>query len=187
MITIKNGATSGEFLPSLGYVQTRGGLGRLILPLTRWLRAVNTERFMGPGQRHLDIGCGDGYFLKRSKCEERFGLDKILGDEISDRLEFPDSYFDYVTLLAVIEHVHDPAGLIKEIARVLKPGGRLVMTTPKRASEWLINIYTRDIEEEHEQYFDLDTMQELVGDNFRIAGYHSFIFGLNQAFCMEKI
>ena len=175
MITIKGGVTSGEFLAPLGYIQTRGVLGRLVLPITRWLRAANTERYMGPGQRHLDIGCGDGYFLKRSQCEERFGL------------EFPDNYFDYVTLLAVIEHVHDPAGLIKEIARVVKPGGHLIMTTPKRASEWLINLYARDIEEEHEQYFDLETMKELVSGDFEIAGYHSFIFGLNQAFSLQKI
>jgi ubiquinone/menaquinone biosynthesis C-methylase UbiE len=187
MITIQNGVISGNFLPPLGYVKTRGGLGRFVLPVTRWLRAINTERYMGPSERHLDIGCGDGYFLKRSKCEECFGLDKILGDNIADRLEFPDAYFDYVTLLAVIEHVHDPAGMIKEIARVLKPGGRLIMTTPKRRAEWLINLYAKDIEEEHEQYFDRKTMQELAGGNFEIAGYHCFIFGLNQTFCLRKV
>ena len=80
MITITEDGIQGVPLEHLGYVKKRGYLGQMVLPVTRWLRAVNAEKYMGPGKRHLDIGCGDGYFLKRSKCTERCGLDKLLGD-----------------------------------------------------------------------------------------------------------
>ena len=84
-------------------------------------RAVNIERYMGEGERHLDIGCGDGYFLRRSKCPERIGLDRLLCDDIDDHLDFLDHHFDYVTMLAVIEHIEEPRRLLAEIARVLSP------------------------------------------------------------------
>ena len=53
---------------------------------------------MGKGERHLDIGCGDGHFLRRSKCRERVGLVLLLGDDIGDHLDFPDDYFDHVSI-----------------------------------------------------------------------------------------
>jgi ubiquinone/menaquinone biosynthesis C-methylase UbiE len=148
------------------------------------MRAINSERYMGAGERHLDIGCGDGYFLFRSKCRERIGLDKLLGDDIAQGLDFPDSHFDYVTMLAVIEHLPDPGDLLGEIARVLKPDGRLVFTTPKHAAEALIRLYVRDIDEQHETYFDLDAVRRLAAPNFDVTGYHTFLLGLNQVFCL---
>jgi ubiquinone/menaquinone biosynthesis C-methylase UbiE len=141
---------------------------------------------MDPRERILDIGCGDGYFLLRSKCIERYGLDKRTGDDVTDSLDFPDSYFDYVTMLAVIEHIADPAALIKDIHRVLKPKGRLIFTTPKRQAEVLIRLYVKSVEEEHETYYDLNRVKQLAGDVYDVLGHHTFIFGLNQCFCLEK-
>lgn len=115
---------------------------RYVLPITRWLRAINAEKYMNARQRHLDIGCGDGYFLRRSKCNERYGLDKLIGDEVNDTLDFPYNYFDYVTMLAVIEHLFQPEELISEIWQVLKPDGKLIITTPKKADEFLILLYS---------------------------------------------
>jgi SAM-dependent methyltransferase len=43
----------------------------------------------------------------------------------------PDDCADVVVLLHVIEHVPDPIGTLKEIHRVLKPGGRLIAETPR--------------------------------------------------------
>jgi len=95
MIKITPQGESGQTIKPLSYVKGRGLLARLVLPITRWLRARNAERYMLPSQisrqhdgqssltacRHLDIGCGDLFFLRRSKCTERFGLDKLLGDD----------------------------------------------------------------------------------------------------------
>jgi hypothetical protein len=60
------------------------------------------------------------------------------------------------------------------------------MTTPKEAAEFLIHLYVRDIEEEHEIYFDLKSMREVCRGMFEVTGYNTFIMGLNQVFCLEK-
>lgn len=187
MIKLSKNGRFDKNIESLAYIKRRGVVGRIILPITRYLRAVNAEKYMKPAERHLDIGCGDGYFLRRSKCRERFGLDKLLGDEVIDKLDFPDSYFDYVTMLAVIEHVSCPESIFKEVARVLKTGGRFIVTTPRKSADLLIKIYAKNIDEEHESYFDYERMAKLTETMFEIVAYHRFIFGLNQVFCFEKV
>lgn len=186
MMKMSKNGQFGKNLESFAYIKGRGLVGRIILPITRYLRAINAEKYMKPAERHLDIGCGDGYFLRRSKCQERFGLDKLLGNEVIDKLDFPDSYFDYVTMLAVIEHVSCPEDIFNEVARVLKTGGRFIITTPRKSADLFIKIYAKDIDEVHELYFDYDRMAKLAGTMFGIIAYSRFIFGLNQVFCLEK-
>ncbi len=186
MIVIDSRDEKGAALDALGYVPHRGILGKLILPVTRYLRAANVKRYISPAERLLDIGCGDGYFLRRAPFEERFGLDKRLGDNVDKGLPFDAEFFDCVTMLAVIEHISDPRSLLKEIHRVLKPGGRIVLTTPKKGADALIRIYVKGIDDEHDTYFDRKTLTELAGDEFEVSGFHTFIFGLNQAFCLTK-
>jgi len=187
MIKLTGEGQSGALPPSFAYAGKFDLAAHFILPVTRYLRAVNTEKYIVPAQRHLDIGCGDGYFLQRSRCEERFGLDPLMGDKIEDRLDFPDDHFDYVTMLAVIEHIADPMPLLREIARILKPGGKWVATTPKYAADRLIRLYVRHVaEHEHEVYYDLESFKALTEPLFEMVGHHTFIFGLNQVFCLKK-
>jgi SAM-dependent methyltransferase len=47
-----------------------------------------------------------------------------------DRLPFPDAVFDAVAVVDMLEHVPDEAAFVAELARVTKPGGRLVVNTP---------------------------------------------------------
>lgn len=186
MLKITKEGEFGNTAKPFSYAAGWNLLTGFVLPITRWLRAINAEKYMNTGQRHLDIGCGDGYFLRRSTCDERYGLDTLLGDEVKDTLEFPDNYFDYVTMLAVIEHLPQPEELIGEIWRVLKPNGRLIITTPPKSAEFFILFYSPDIKSEHKSYFDMSRIKNLAGDNFKIVGHHTFIFGLNQAFCLQK-
>jgi SAM-dependent methyltransferase len=51
-------------------------------------------------------------------------------------LPFPDGSFDAVLAFEVVEHVEDDTGLIDEIARVSRPGGVLILSTPVHASMW---------------------------------------------------
>ena len=186
MLKITPTETSGAQMEQFGYIAGRKGIARIMLPITRFLRAVNAERYIEPRERLLDIGCGDGYFLRRSTCNERYGLDKRTGDDVVDTLHFPGCYFDYVTMLAVIEHIADPTALVKEIHRVLKPGGRFIFTTPKQRAEFLIRFYVKNIDEEHEVYYDRDSVRQLAGNFFDLFGHHTYMFGLNQVFCLIK-
>ncbi len=53
-----------------------------------------------------------------------------------DALPFPDGSFDAVLAFEVLEHVEDDTGLLDEIARVSRPGGVLILSTPVHASMW---------------------------------------------------
>ena len=109
--------------------------------------------------RLLDVGCAAGFFLVEAAvhyavrgveisefssrfARERFGLDVATGT-LHDAA-FAAAQFDLVTLWDVIEHVADPAAVLAEVARVLAPGGRVVLTTGdigsgyarKRGAHW---------------------------------------------------
>ena len=60
-----------------------------------------------------------------------------------ERLPFPDSAFDYVSSHEVIEHVEDPAVVLHEFWRVLKPGGVCAIATPNGASWWIEHLRQR--------------------------------------------
>lgn len=96
------------------------------------------------GGRLLDVGCAAGFFLAEAKtfydvqgvelsdwssayARDRLGLNVFTGTLQDAAL--PADHFDIVTLWDVIEHVPDPVPLLAEAARVLKPGGRLVLST----------------------------------------------------------
>jgi SAM-dependent methyltransferase len=174
----------------LGYIEGRGVPGRLAMRVTRFLRARTALRYLPPdlarGGRHLDIGCGDGYFLQRSPAAVRHGMDRLTGQAVEDGIPFADGAFDVVTMLAVIEHLDDPAPVIEDIDRVLAPGGRLVLTTPKRAAEWIIGVYARDIGEAHTRYYTLDSLKALAGERFDLVAADTFCLGLNQVICFRK-
>ena len=96
-----------------------------------------------PTGRILDIPAGPGYLLKdlqgtgftgvaadidtRLHCLE--GVEYAAVD-MSDTFAFPDASFDYVVSIEGIEHIQNHFAFLAEVRRVLKPGGRLLLTTP---------------------------------------------------------
>lgn len=97
------------------------------------------------GKSLLDVGSGEGLFLKLAAARgfSAVGCDysprssyapgvKVVQGTLDQTggLPFPDQSFDIVTLWAVIEHMRDPGAALREIRRVLKPGGYLFCDTP---------------------------------------------------------
>lgn len=100
--------------------------------------------------RLLDVGCGDGAFLARMKslgwdpvgvepdekaataAKARFDGEVFIGT--LEAAGFADQSFDAITLSHVIEHVGDPQELLGRCRRLLRKGGRVVVTTPNAES-----------------------------------------------------
>ena len=62
----------------------------------------------------------------------RYGLRISIAVAAGERLPYPDAAFDLVTCLDVLEHVEDAEAVLREMKRVLKPGGTVLTTVPNR-------------------------------------------------------
>jgi len=104
-------------------------------------------RLIGTGNHAIEVGCGDGQFGARVAAVYRHyigfdiaeravalararGLDAQLHDIGLGPLPVAGASADLVIALDVLEHVFDPPGFLAECARVLGPGGRLLLSTP---------------------------------------------------------
>jgi 2-polyprenyl-3-methyl-5-hydroxy-6-metoxy-1,4-benzoquinol methylase len=116
------------------------------LRLRRRLLLGHLPRFV-PGGRLLDIGCAWGGYLSRmarlgwsvygielneaaaTHAREVLGLKEVRSGSFDD-CRYPDGFFDVIHLSMVLEHLHDPAAGIARIARMLRPGGQLILSVP---------------------------------------------------------
>jgi len=80
--------------------------------------------------------------LDRQRNGQKAAGGVLQGDVFS--LPFPDGRFDRVVCSEVMEHVHDYRGAIRELTRVLRPGGTMGITIPTASSEHLYLRLTRD-------------------------------------------
>lgn len=107
--------------------------------------------------RVLDIGCGFGESLgyhSQRECDvygveadenirrmaEKFGFKVHVG--LFDPELYEPDFFDYVTLDQVVEHMSDPVSALRGVAKVLKPGGVAVISTPN-ANGWGAKLFGR--------------------------------------------
>lgn len=87
-----------------------------------------------------------------------------------DALPYPDQFFDMINCLDVLEHTYDPAKIIQQFARVLKPGGRLFITVPTKFGE-VVQHYYEGLDGSmfpamlHMHHFDPLTLNEMFKQN----------------------
>lgn len=120
-----------------------------IMSLVEGRNARNIARLLEPGSTVLEIGCGAGELLQRIAKRglvargvensphavagaRALGLDVYQGTLAEAHLE--DASVDAVILKHVIEHLPSPSATLKEIHRVLRPGGYVVLWLPNGAS-----------------------------------------------------
>jgi SAM-dependent methyltransferase len=144
--------------------------------LTARERLDDLKRFITKG-RFLEIGCSTGEMLaaagssfiamgveadeKTSRLARAQGLDVFSGTLSAAR--FPDRHFDAAAMYHVIEHVPSPREELRELRRIIKPGGWLVLETPNIATAWyrLLGARWRQIIPDHIFFFTPRTITRL--------------------------
>ncbi|MFQ5492989.1 MAG: class I SAM-dependent methyltransferase [Candidatus Dojkabacteria bacterium] len=121
----------------------------LLKSLTRKKRIMHFLDQIHKDATVLDIGCGDrwaGEHLRSSGVENYTGLDlanpaaDIVGDILKwKKLGLKENSFDYILLFEVIEHVD----CMEDCFKLLKPGGKLMLTSPVPHFDWVMKILER--------------------------------------------
>jgi 2-polyprenyl-3-methyl-5-hydroxy-6-metoxy-1,4-benzoquinol methylase len=148
---------------------------------------------VGTAQRVLDVGCSSGYLAKplsergntivgieldpeAAREAEAFCERVLVGDVETMELPLEPGSFDVVLLGDVIEHLRDPVRALARLRPLLRPGGRLVLSTPNVAN-WAIRLsllagrwrYTERgiLDRSHTHLFTRATLREALEE----AGY----------------
>lgn len=165
-----------------GYIQENQHKRSSKLHLNRFhKRVLKRLKKYAPGNQLLDIGCAAGFFMQdaRDSGWEPRGIDiakpaldfarsELSLDVAYGRLleqQYPDAAFDAVTMFDLIEHLYAPLKELREIHRILKPGGILCIYTPN------VESIKRKIQggrwyafkpREHNYYFSRRTLQMML-------------------------
>jgi len=157
----------------------------------RWMAAE--LRDLPPDAPVIEVGCGDGSFTldlaRYSSCVT--GIDISAGQieenirrfpgigfrqhDVSERFPFADGEFEAVWCSEVLEHLFDPAFALREMHRILRPGGRLLVTVPYHGGlkNVLIALFKWDehfaAHNPHIRFYTKRTLSRIV----RAAGFES--------------
>jgi SAM-dependent methyltransferase len=162
---------------------------RSVLKQAKYRRVV--ELLADPaGKTNLDIGADNGVisYLLRQRGGRWFSADldpntvsairKLVGSDVyqidGGVTPFPDRTFDQVVIVDFLEHIPDDRGFVRELARILKPGGRVIINVPHlKPRSWLNRFRHRigltDAWHGHlRPGYDLDGLRRLLDPYFVI-------------------
>ncbi len=136
----------------------------------------------------LEIGVGQGVVLKTIAERGGAGIRSLTGIDLSPRLigmarvavpqariveadaahlPFADASFDLAVMVDTFQYVLDPRRVLEEVRRVLRPGGKFLVTVPNR--KWILfsrYIKTRkNIQPVEDKFYDYAEMSKLLADN----------------------
>lgn len=159
--------------------------GTLVELLVRWVamrRARFLSRHIPPGGRVLEVGCGRGVLLGsladrgyevhgvELNAEAFEGIDPRVQRHVAgtlSELNFPSGHFDEVIVWHVLEHLQDPRLTIREIQRVLKAGGTMVVAVPNYSSwqaRWSGCAWFHLDLPRHLFHFPVEALKRLISD-----------------------
>ena len=146
----------------------------------------------------LDVGCGNGAHALRAAphCKRIFGFDydseqlrvghqeaarlghdnvHLFAWDITGRFPFPDGHFDVILFLDVIEHLVPRVSVLREIRRVLKDEGRLLVSGPSHETTWRRRLREAGLfafsDPDHKvEYSPAEFVAELADGGFRVEG-----------------
>lgn len=145
----------------------------------------DVTRHFPPGAKMLDVGCGSGWLAEH--FDDYTGVDgstdavreatekgrNVTLADVDEPLPFADGTFDGAILKDLLEHVADPVAVVREMARVLRPGGLVFASSPD-AQRWVWDDYT------HRRPFTRKAFRLLFADaGYRVErlGYESVMPG----------
>jgi len=163
-------------------------------------------RWIPQGARVLDIGCHQGEFLLwlGGKITPSVGFDPLykensssnkhqfFAQNVQENLPFEDNSFDAVVLLATIEHIHEKSVIAREAARLLRSGGRVIITVPSLLVDKILEIllFLHVVDgmslEEHHGFLPDELPDIFIPDGFRLRKKQKFQFGLNNLYVFER-
>ncbi len=170
-------------------------IGRRLL---RWRMAAVLPHVRG---RLLDVGCGTNQLVRAYPGAGTGvdvypwpGADLVVQDTAC--LPFDDASFDTVTIVAALNHIPNRCAVLREVFRVLRPGGRLIVTMipPLISRVWHAVRAPWDADQ-HErgmktgEVFGLTPAQTdalLAETGFRLAAAHRFMLGINRLTIAER-
>lgn len=135
---------------SYGKIEAAGGDTGQPLAMAKRLSLI--AQHLEPGaQRFLDCGCGAGDYVRTLRADYRLDARGIEYDKTKvakaqedselesrvtqgdlENLDLPDAFWDYAMLNEVLEHVPNESTALREVHRILKPGGTLFVFSPNR-------------------------------------------------------
>jgi SAM-dependent methyltransferase len=164
------------------FYEERWGRLPVALEPPEWDRRI---AFLGgqrrPGDRVLDLGCGDGAFTARAG-EDAVGVDiaeaalsrararhptlRFVRVPAEGPLPFAGGEFDLVWCSETLEHVPDTAGFLAEAHRVLVPGGRLAVTVPRSGRARALLAWDREFHPlgDHVRFYTARTLRDVLDD-----------------------
>jgi len=173
----------------------------LLESILSMLRFMKITRHIPKNSKILDLGCGyNAIFAKRINNNCKYvGLDisinintninnaTLIEHDLNKSLPFNNNTFDVVTSLANLEHLQSPNAMIKEIHRVLNPGGILLLTTPsiwsKPVLEFLsfkLHLISKQEIMDHKNYFNKKILEEYCEkSNFSYYKHNYFQLFMN--------